>query len=86
MQDWLHTKMNNRFIKSNKFSSLWEDMYLPELDEAVKISIITKCPSKYVLIDMETGQVYRGTDRNNPYVEDTKLWEEQKRPKEQSNE
>lgn len=78
--------MNNRFIKSNKFSSLWEDMYLPELDEAVKISIITKCPSKYVLIDMETGQVYRGTDRNNPYVEDTKLWEEQKRPKEQSNE
>lgn len=78
--------MNNRFIKSNKFSSLWEDMYLPELDEAVKISIITKCPSKYVLIDMETGQVYRGTDRDNPYVEDTKLWEEQKRPKEQSNE
>lgn len=61
-------------------------MYLPELEEAVKISIITKCPSKYILIDMETMQVYRGTDRDNPYVEDTKLWEEQKRPEGSSNE
>jgi len=79
-------KSNSRFIKKNKFSSYWEDMYLPELDEPVKISIITKCPSKYVLIDTETGQVYRGTDKDNPYIEDTKLWEEQRKPKDLSNE
>ena len=78
--------MSNRFIKQEKFNSYWEDMYLPELEEAVNISIITKCPSKYILIDMETMQVYRGTDRDNPYVEGTKLWEEQKKPKEQSGE
>ena len=78
--------MSNRFIKQNKFNSYWEDMYLPDLEEAVKISIITKCPSKYILIDMETGQVYRGTDRDNSYIEGTKLWEEQKKPKEQSSE
>jgi len=35
---------------------------------------------------METMQVYRGTDRDNPYIEDTKLWEEQKKPKESSDE
>lgn len=78
--------MNDRLIKQNKFNSYWEDMYLADLDEPVKLSIITKCPSKYILIDMETMQVYRGTDRNNPYVEDTKLWEEQKKPKESSDE
>ena len=31
-----------------------------ELDEAKTLTIYTKCPEKYMLVDMETGQVYVG--------------------------
>lgn len=33
-----------------------------ELKEAKTLTVFTKCPSKYMLIDMETGQVYTGYD------------------------
>lgn len=33
-----------------------------ELDENVTIQVYTKCPSKYKLIDMETGEEYIGQD------------------------
>jgi len=32
----------------------------PEFDVGIELRIITKCPSKYKLLDMETGQVYVG--------------------------
>ena len=39
-----------------------------ELDENVTLRVYTKCPSKYRLIDMETGEEYIGQDpRHNNY-------------------
>lgn len=42
-----------------------------ELDQPIELKVITKCPSKWILIDEETGQVYRGTE--NPKV--GKMWQ-----------
>jgi hypothetical protein len=40
----------------------------PDLDESVTLKVYTKCPSKYKLIDMETGEEYIGQDpRYNNY-------------------
>jgi hypothetical protein len=36
-----------------------------ELDKPVTITIKTKCPEKYILVDMETGQFYAGTEDSN---------------------
>lgn len=33
----------------------------PELDAAVTISIYTKSPEKWLLVDRETGEVYEGS-------------------------
>lgn len=32
-----------------------------EFDKAVTLKVYTKCPEKYMLIDMETGEKYTGT-------------------------
>ena len=32
-----------------------------EFDKAVTLTVYTKCPEKYMLIDMETGEKYIGT-------------------------
>lgn len=37
---------------------------VPELPEPVTLEVYTKCPEKYMLIDMETGQKYVG--HSNP--------------------
>lgn len=34
-----------------------------ELDEPVSLIIYTKVPAKYVLVDTETGQVYKGSEK-----------------------
>jgi hypothetical protein len=31
-----------------------------ELDEAITLSVKTKAPQKWILIDQETGQIYQG--------------------------
>ena len=33
-----------------------------ELDNAIRLELYTKIPAKYILIDTETGQVYKGSD------------------------
>ncbi len=38
-----------------------------ELDSPIKLVIETKCPNKWKIIDMETGQAYIGTDSNKKY-------------------
>ena len=43
---------------------------LEDLDRAIELKVITKCPSKWILIDEETGQVYRGTKN----TEIGKMW------------
>ena len=45
-----------------------------QLDSAVHLTVITKCPEKYILIDQETGQSYVGSDHDNPYLPGFKLW------------
>ncbi|MBF45190.1 MAG: hypothetical protein CMD38_02670 [Flavobacteriales bacterium] len=41
-----------------------------ELENPVELKVITKCPTKWILIDEETGQVYRGTENK----EVGKMW------------
>lgn len=36
-------------------------------EEIVDLSIYTRVPDKWILIDMETGQVYRGSDNQDIY-------------------
>lgn len=33
---------------------------VPELENPVTLTVYTRCPSKYLLIDLETGEHYRG--------------------------
>ena len=42
---------------------------VPALDIAIELVVKTKCPSKYKLIDMETGITYTGVipDSNDGY-------------------
>jgi hypothetical protein len=39
---------------------------VPELDQAVTLTIKTKCPAKWVLFDMETGETYSPYDTPGP--------------------
>jgi hypothetical protein len=46
-----------------------------ELENAVDIIIHTKVPTKWLLVDRETGQVYQGSsnghwDRLDPYIKE----------------
>ena len=47
---------------------------VPELVEAVHLAVITKTPEKYLLIDLENGQIYRGSNENNQHLPGYKLW------------
>jgi hypothetical protein len=35
-----------------------------ELHEPITLIVKTKCPKKYLLLDLETNETYRGTDNN----------------------
>ena len=51
-----------------------------EFDKAINLTIHTKCPEKWLLIDMETGQQYLGSPVPNLYGKwrrvNTYKWEE----------
>lgn len=72
------SKKKYRELLSNQISFKWPSKKVQELDSAIQLSVITKAPEKYVLLDMETGQVYIGSNQNNPYDPNFKLWIEQK--------
>lgn len=38
-----------------------------EFDKAIDLTIHTKCPEKWLLVDLETGQEYRGSEKPNLY-------------------
>jgi hypothetical protein len=47
----------------------------PELESPVTLTIYTKSPEKWLLVDRETGQVYQGSasgawDKMNPVIKD----------------
>jgi hypothetical protein len=54
-----------------KRTRLINNVEIQELDQAVELKVITKCPTKWILIDEETGQVYRGSENK----EIGKMWE-----------
>ncbi len=41
--------------------------FVPEYDKAIDLTIHTKAPQKWLLIDMETGQEYVGSAEPNEY-------------------
>jgi len=70
--------MKIRKLLSNQISFKWPDKDVEELSTPIQLSLITKAPEKYVLLDMETGQIFVGSNQNNPYDPNFKLWIEQK--------
>ena len=67
-----------RKLKENQVSFKWPSKEVEELKTPVQLSVITKAPEKYVLLDLETGQVFVGSNQNTPYNPNFKLWIEQK--------
>ena len=67
-----------RKLKENQVSFKWSSKNVEELNVPIQLSVITKAPEKYVLLDLETGQVFVGSNQNNPYDPNFKLWIEQK--------
>jgi hypothetical protein len=45
-----------------KTRKLLDGTEVEELEKSITLQIKTKCPSKYKLIDMETGEEYIGYD------------------------
>lgn len=50
------------------------DLEVDDFEKAVHLTIITKAPEKYLVIDLETGQMYRGSSVDNKHVPGYKLW------------
>jgi hypothetical protein len=71
-------KVKSRKLEANQISFKWPDKDVEELSTPIQLSVITKAPEKYVLLDMETGQIFVGSNQNNPYDPNFKLWIEQK--------
>jgi hypothetical protein len=44
--------------------TLLDGREVEEFDKAVTLTVYTKCPEKYMLIDMQTGEKYIGTRAN----------------------
>jgi hypothetical protein len=61
--------------------------YVEDFEKAVDLTIHTKCPEKWLLIDLETGQEYIGSEKPNLYgkwkrikdaqknIEESNLWD-----------
>ena len=65
-----------RKLKASLMPLSWNAREAETTVAAVQLPLITKCPEKYFLIDTETGQVYRGSNEDNPYMPSYKLWKE----------
>ncbi len=57
---------------ATKYRKLLDGRYVEELDEPMDLSVITKCPEKWVLQDIESGQIFQGTQN----TEVGKQWKE----------
>jgi len=58
--------------------NLQDGTTIEELEKAVHLAVITRCPWKYTLIDNETGKVYTGSNESNSYLPGYVLWKEVK--------
>jgi hypothetical protein len=62
--------MKKRKLLENVYSFLpriYQGAEVEEYDEATDLTIHTKAPGKWLLIDLETGQEYIGSKTPNPY-------------------
>ena len=50
--------MDSIFEQKNR--KLINGKFVSELDDPITLTVYTKCPEKYMLIDMETGEKYIG--------------------------
>jgi len=46
--------------------TLLDGQEVQELDEAITLEVYTKCPEKWMLIDMQTGEKYIGYSTPGP--------------------
>jgi hypothetical protein len=67
---------NVRKILNGSWTYDTNELEVQELNESVHLAVITKVPEKYLLIDLETGKIYRGSNSNNDYLPGYKLWKE----------
>jgi hypothetical protein len=49
------------------------DQLHEELDNGIELKVITKCPTKWLLYDQETGQMYRGNNNTDLHSMWTKI-------------
>lgn len=59
----------NKLLTEKKLNRrLLDGTEVKELEHAVRLEVYTKCPAKYKLVDLETGEEYIGQDpKNNKY-------------------
>lgn len=50
-----------------KERKLQDGSQVEELDFPITLEVHTKCPSKWKLVDLETGEEYRGANTIEPY-------------------
>ena len=55
-----------------KTRKLIDGTEVKELDKPISLLIETKCPEKWKIVDMETGQAYIGTGKNEKF----KYWQQ----------
>lgn len=68
-------KRNGILLLKRKELKIRKGRSIEESDEVVILDIKTRCPSKWVLIDTETGQIYKGNpggywDRLDPVMKE----------------
>lgn len=51
----------------NFLPRMYQGAEVPDLEKAVDLTIHTKAPGKWLLIDLETGQEYIGSENPNLY-------------------
>jgi hypothetical protein len=56
-----------QYLFYNKLKNFYKTDYVEEYSKAVDLTIHTKAPGKWLLIDMETGQKYVGSSVPNKY-------------------
>tara|TARA_Y100001970_G_C14232177_1_gene859345 strand:+ start:808 stop:1029 length:222 start_codon:yes stop_codon:yes gene_type:complete len=52
-------KIDRGYAKMKKYRKLKNGESVDELEKAIELIIKTKCPTKWVILDLETGQKYR---------------------------
>ena len=60
-------KQMQQKIQDYKIRELITGEEAEEYPNAVDLAVHSKCPSKWLLIDLETGQMYRGMKEPGPY-------------------